>query len=277
MKDTIKSSIIWAGRRLKKGLVRLGYHTRPAFIIIGAQKAGTSSLFAMLSQHPQIVAPARKELHFFDDGEMKYGDFSAYHDLFPLPYALNSGKITFEATPSYLYHPQCAQRICEYSPEMRIIAILRDPVSRAYSGWNMYRSLAGSTDPDQKITAEYRSFEDAVADEIKVIEQTEWSNNPRAYVKRGLYAEQLQRYFNFFPRESCLILDHYDLQFNPEACLREICLFLRINERFHFTVERRHLSSYASSLPQKAADSLRSFYAPHNNDLFALLGREFKW
>ena len=264
------------GKLLRKAFVRLGYHSKPAFIIIGAQKAGTTVLFDMLTQHPKIVGPLRKELHFFDDFEIRYGDFSAYHDAFPLPHQLLFGKITFEGTPSYLYDRECAQRIYDYSPNMKLIAILRDPVRRAYSAWNMYRKFATSPDPLLRKNAELRTFEEAVLADLKVIDRTEWSNNLIAYVKRGIYVEQLQRCFQKFPRESCLVLDQWELLHNTEKCLAETCQFLNIDDKFQFRVERR-ASTYENVIPQRTADILRSFYAPYNRDLFKLLGKEFNW
>ena len=136
-KPKIKRLVTWT----KKELARLGYYSRPAFIIIGAQKSGTSALHSMLRQHPQIMVPGEKELHFFDDGLIRYGDFSTYHSSFPLPFQLSPNKITGEASPSYLYHPDCPKRIYNYSPGMLLVAVLREPVSRAYSGWNMYKKL----------------------------------------------------------------------------------------------------------------------------------------
>jgi hypothetical protein len=270
---------------LRKRLAYLGYYSKPSFIIIGAQKAGTSALFSMLGQHPQITAPRNEEMDFFNGLRIKfivrklgkYGDFLTYHSMFPLPYRLGAGKITFEATPNYLCRPECLQRIYNYSPDMLLIAILRDPVARAYSAWNMYRRFATSPNADYRKLTEYRTFEDVVREQMKVIEHTGWSSSPCTYVGRGVYVEQLQRYFRYFPRDACLILDHHDLLHTPEACLAQLCHFLKIDDTFKFDVIHRNVSTYESDIPKAAADMLRSFYAPHNESLFQLLGREFKW
>lgn len=264
-------------RWLKREAARLGYCSRPSFIIIGAQKAGTSALFSMLGQHPQIVTPAEKEVHFFDGAKIVYGDFSTYHALFPLPYRLSSNQITFEASPSYLYNPECPQRIYDYSANIRLIAILREPVARAYSAWNMFRSFTNSSSPKHRKLAESRTFEEAIAVEMKMIEQTERPADPIAYVRRGIYVEQVQRYFQYFPRGALLILDHSDLLRMPEVCLAQLCRFLEIDDAFRFEIERKNVSNYESDIPEAAAEILHSFYAPHNKSLFRLLGKEFKW
>lgn len=264
-------------KRLAKGFVRLGYYSRPSFLIIGAQKAGTSALFSTLRQHPQLVAPERKELHFFDDGDIKYGDFPSYHNSFHLPPRLFPNKITFEASPSYLYHTECPKRIYEYSQDMLLIAILRDPIARAYSAWNMYRRFADPDNNDRRSLADYRSFEEAVRYEADTIEDTKWENNKIAYIKRGVYVEQIQRYLQYFPRKSLLILDYHDLLHTPEICLRQICNFLGVDDKVEFRVKRANVSSYESAISKGTADFLRTIYMPYNDRLFELLGREFKW
>jgi hypothetical protein len=275
--NAVKTRIKRLARWLKRETARLGYHSRPSFIIIGAQKAGTSALFSMLGQHPQIVAPRVKEIDFFSGLKIKDGDLLTYHSMFPLPYRLASDKITFEATPNYLCHPECAPRIHDYAPDMRLIAILRDPVARAYSAWNMYRGFANSSNAGFRKLAESRTFEAAITDDINMMEQAEYSNSPCTYVRRGIYVEQLQRYFRCFSREALLILDYYDFLHTPDTCLASVCRFLKIDETFKFRIERRNVSNYESDIPKAAADLLRSFYAPHNESLFRLLGREFKW
>jgi hypothetical protein len=273
--NAVKTRIKRFARWLKRGAARLGYYSKPSFIIIGAQKAGTSALFFILRQHPQIVASSVKEIHFFNG--LKYGNFLTYHSMFPLPYRLGLDGITFEASPNYLCRPECPERIYDYAPDMRLIAILRDPVARAYSAWNMYRGFSHSSNPSFRKLAEGRTFEAAITEDINMIEQAEDSNSPCTYVRRGIYVEQLQRYFRYFARDALLILDYHDFLHTPDTCLASVCRFLKIDETFKFRIECRNVSNYESDIPKAAADLLHSFYAPHNESLFQLLGREFKW
>ena len=276
----VKPLLKYLCRCPKRNLVRLGYYAKPSFLIIGAQKAGTSALFSILGQHPQIVAPRSKELAFFYDTEIinghQYGDFLTYHSQFPLPYRLIPGKMTFEATPDYLIFPECPKRIYDYAPDMKLIAILRDPIARAYSGWNMFRGFANSPHATYRSIAESRLFEDAITAEIKLIEQGK-STRPWNYVRTGMYAEHLQRYFQYFSQDAMLILDHADFLRAPDTCLAATCRFLGIDDTFKFNIRFVHVSSYESPIPQEAANILRSFYQPLNASLFKLLKREFEW
>ncbi len=114
----------WIYRRLTSGSRRL-----PDFIILGAQRAGTSSLYYYLSQHPQILPAVRKELHFFDDHYRR--GLGWYRSQFPTRGA--RGTITGEATPYYLSHPHAPARIQRLLPQARLIVLLRNPVERAIS------------------------------------------------------------------------------------------------------------------------------------------------
>jgi hypothetical protein len=187
--NRIRAAIGTILRQGRRGLGWLGYHSRPSFIIIGAQKAGSTAMFTMLGQHPQIVAPKYKELDFFNGLGIQYGDFLTYHSMFPLPYRLTSGKITYQGTPNYLHSPDCPQRIYDYAPDMKLIAVFRDPVARAYSSWTMYRRFANSATSPNKHLAEYKSFEEAIVEELELLEKGS-SRGPGHYVKRGMYIAQ---------------------------------------------------------------------------------------
>lgn len=264
-------------RWTKALLVDLGYHSRPSFMIIGAQKAGTTALYKILNQHPQVIAPQEKEIHYFDEFKLRYKDHWQYHTRFPLPYRLMPNKVTFEASPSYLYHPECPRRIYDYSPEMLFIVILREPVARAFSAWQMYCRFRKAKDPVLRKLAESRSFEQAVKEEIDVLQETSWYNNPIAYVKRGIYVEQLERYFQYFPRGSFLILAHNELVCNMESILKEICTFLGIDERFYFTPVVANSGRYNERIPDNVSQLLYSLYKPYNQKLFSLLGKAYDW
>lgn len=268
---------LWWGKRK---VAQWGYYSNPSFLIIGAQKAGTSALFSMLDQHPQIVAPRNKEPAFFHDkeagGGTKYGDFPAYHAMFPPPHRMVGGRMTYEATPEYLIFPECPKRIHDYDPNLKLIAILRDPVARAYSSWNMFRNYTNSLNPVYRLLTESRTFEDAIAEEIRLIEQGR-NMRPWNYVRTGMYAEHLRRYFQYFSRDALLILDHAALLHAPDQCLATTCRFLGIDDTFAFHQKRVHVSAYESPIPEGAADILRAFYRPLNADLCRLLNREFAW
>jgi predicted RNA-binding Zn-ribbon protein involved in translation (DUF1610 family) len=278
--DEIKatSSIDRFKKNLRKMLVKMGYHSKPAFIIIGAQKAGTSALFEILKQHPQLVAPVKKEVRFFDDfSEITYGDFVSYHDMFPLPYRLNPDKLTFEASPSYLFNPVCPLRIYRYDPEILLIVILREPISRAFSAWKMHRRFAHSSNPFIRKLADHRIFVEAVKEELKELDTNIWEKDLFAYIKRGIYIEQLERYLQYFPRDSLLVIEQSRLLHDPQTAFASVFRFLGINDRFIIKTKLVNSATNNEEMTSEVRDILRSFYRPYNERLFSLLGTEYDW
>ena len=114
------------------------------FLICGTQKGGTSALDAYLREHPEICMADKKEVHFFDNKKFfnkNKPDYSKYHSFFN---PQSSHKLLGETTPIYMYWHDSPRRIWQYSPNMKIIVILRNPIDRAYSHWNMERSKCKS-------------------------------------------------------------------------------------------------------------------------------------
>jgi|SRR5690242_3518862 len=103
----------------------------PHFLIIGAQRCGTTSLFEYLARHPDVAPPSAKELHFFDS-EYHKGD-AWYRERFP---SLRNGFITGEATPYYIFHPHTPTRVRDWNSKVKLIVLLRNPVDRAYSHYH---------------------------------------------------------------------------------------------------------------------------------------------
>lgn len=179
------------------------------FVIAGAQKCGTTTLDAMLRMHPDIVMCERKEAHFFD--QPNCDDYAEYHKLFP-PVA--AGKITGEASPSYLYVDGAIENLRRYSPDMKIVVILRNPAARAYSHWNMLR-MRGEID---------FSFGEAIRREHTLIGAPgDRSTKKFAFLARGRYAGQLKRLRACFPASQCFILkfeNHFsDIEASTDALL----------------------------------------------------------
>jgi hypothetical protein len=275
IKDT--SAVIRLRRRIKRTLVSKGYHSKPSFIIIGAQRAGTTAMFRILRQHPQIVAPRKKELHFFDSMRIRYGDFVTYHEMFPLPHELKPDKLTYEASPSYLYNPDCPERIYRYSPGIRLIVILREPISRAFSAWNMHKGFTRSINPYLRLFADHRSFEEAIKQEVGELEKKDWKTDKFSYIKRGMYVEQLERYLQYLSRDSLLIIEHSHLMRDPQSVFASAFRFLQIDDRVAVRTLRFNVTKYDNEIRLKAWDLLKSVFKPYNQRLFNLLGREYDW
>src|SRR5438105_15608557 len=110
-----------------------------SFVIAGAQKSGTTALNYYLKRHPQIALPVKKELHFFDRDELFAGAPVSYEPLHRMFRPTRPGTIAGENTPIYLYWRPALERIREYNAAIKLIAILRNPIERAFSQWNMQR------------------------------------------------------------------------------------------------------------------------------------------
>ena len=183
----------------------------PDFLLIGGQRCGSTSLYATLCGHPQVLAGAHKEPHFFDNNHLRGEAF--YRRLFPLrAYLRARHAITGEATTHYLSHPAVPGRVAAMLPDVRLITILRDPVERAYSHYQLARRNG----------REPLSFERALAAEPERLagEEARLLSDPayrseaygvQSYRTRGLYLEQLERWWATFPPERLLVLRSEDM------------------------------------------------------------------
>lgn len=263
---------------LKKLIVRAGYNSSPSFLVVGAQKAGTTLLYSYLSQHPQILRPAFKEVHYFDRDENYKKGPSYYFKNFELPYRFNDKQITFEASPDYLFFPKCPGRIYNLIPDVKIIIILRDPIKRAYSAWNMHHFLFKEHSRHQWLH-DPRSFEDAVDLELQ---QGFNDKDIFSYVYRGIYHEQIQRYFDVFGREKVLILDNQDLIHSSQCEFNKITRFLGIDNLNLKSILKDdsfwdNTGKYHKPISEDYNKKLKHFYYTHDNALSILLGKKFSW
>lgn len=248
----------------------IGYATAPSFLIIGAQKAGTTALFAYLDAHPQIVQGATKEMHYFDNFYQRGARW--YHALFPMPHNIRPDQISYEATPKYIYDPAVPARIHAYNPHLKLIALVRNPVDRAYSAWNVYTWNKFG----------YTSFDDMVRGEIALIERdgTGYPGDRHAgFLHRGIYADQLARYFTLFPREQVLILSQESLRGDAAGALHTVTDFLGLRDQDWSAqpYTPANAGTYTEPMSADARARLTTFFRPHNERLYALLGVDYGW
>ena len=190
------------------------------FVIGGTQKGGTSALDSFLRQHPEICMPeTRKELHFFDR-EADDTDYKKYHANFrPKPQHRAIG----EASPMYMYWETAPYRIWKYNPKMKWLLVLRNPVERAFSGWNM----------ETKRGNEKLSFAEAIERESeRCREALPLQHRVYSYVDRGFYAHQVRRLFNIFGEENCLVLLNEELRNDHKNSLDRVFRFLGVDDSF---------------------------------------------
>jgi hypothetical protein len=237
-----------------------------SFVIGGTQKGGTSALDHFLRQHPEICMPADlKEIHFFDREEMfrdNKPDYQKYHDHFrPAP----QQHVLGEASPIYMYWNNAPERIWSYNPEMKWIIILRNPVDRAFSAWNM----------EKRRGAEQLSFADAISQETnRCREALPLQHRVFSYVDRGFYSVQVRRLFNIFGRDKCHVILNEDLQANHDQTLIDLFKFLGVNDSFRPDPTRVFENDYDEPMDANLRSHLMTMFYFDIRELERLLGRD---
>lgn len=272
--------------RLKRMLVSAHYSARekftkivpaslkitPDFMIVGAQKAGTTAMFDYLISHPQVMEPWFKEMDFFNRRRMFANknsyELDDYRTLFSrkstkegLERKLAKSVITGEAS-QYMSFKDTPRRIRDMLPETKIIILLRDPVKRAYSHYCMRKRYGW----------EKESFSEAFYRE-KVSDEMSGSSS---YKYRGLYALHLSWWFESFPKEQLLILESTDVRENKNNVYDSVCGFLGIESFYPDESIESNVGDYEK--PDDASLKLwADFYRPHNQELYTVLNRDFGW
>ena len=253
----------------------------PDFLVLGVQKSGTTSLFQYLMQHRQIASSFKKEVHFFDWNYTKGASW--YRAFFPTRGKVNRRARSFgqylcgEATPYYIFHPGVPKRVHGLLPAAKFIVVLRNPVDRAYSHYQH------SVTRNQETC----SFEEAIAREPERLRgEEEKLNRDEAYVSiphiqhsyfsRGCYADQFQRWFEYFPSESFFIASTEELSANPQIVCDEITDFLELSSQT-VRASRRHNANRYSPMSESFREVLAGRYRDHNQRLYEMLGRDFGW
>jgi Sulfotransferase domain len=257
----------------------------PHFLVIGAQKAGTTTLFDYLAEHPGIGTPTAKELHFFDRLDRFEQGLDWYQAQFPSQWQAFHHKlrnrhplITGEATPSYLFNPMAPQRIAQVLPNIKLIVLLRNPIDRAFSHYQMSRRNG----------KEMLSFEDAIAQEhlrvSAVLERMQ--HDPQyfdsayarySYLSRSIYIHQLAHWCQFFQRDQFLILKSEDFFTDPQATLAQVFQFLALPEYSPQATKVSYAGSYHDAIAPQVRTDLRQFFAPYNQRLYEFLGIDYDW
>jgi hypothetical protein len=218
--------------------------TLPSFFVVGAMRSGTTSLFAALASHPEVFGAQEKELLFFDRHYQRGLDW--YQSKF-------SGSENFtavgEASQSYMYSQEAIRRMAATVPTARLIAILRDPVERAYSHYWLCRSLG----------RESLEFRDALkAEDVRI-------NNGRAldrfdfsYVDRGRYLAQLQFICSHFDPSQLHVLLFDDLRGRPQQTFALVCRALGVDDEFRSTLVEHPLNAFQRFRSQKVRKLTKS-------------------
>lgn len=251
----------------------------PDFLIIGAKRCGTTSLFSHLPEHPSISKSHHDNMGFFNDNF--HLGVNWYKSFFPtishkIKIQKQYGKfLAFDVTTRYMESKTTAENIKKTKPDMKIIIMLRNPVDRAYSQFNV----------SVKEKAERLDFEKAISEEISRLnyeldesqrKSLEFSISDRHYIKKGLYAKQLKPWFDIFSKENILVLSTEEFKRNGREIYKEIFSFLDIPD---FKINGKEMMEKGDYLPMKVNTRkiLLDFFREHNEELFELIGKKFEW
>ena len=252
----------------------------PDFLIIGAKRCGTTSLFHHLPEHPSIAKSHHDNIGFFNDnfhlGVNWYRSFFStisYKKKMQKKY----GKfLSFDVTTRYMESRRTAENVKKIKPEIKIIIMLRNPIDRAYSQFNV--SVRDRT--------ENREFQDAISQEINMLEQEfrdkddtklhEFSNDDRHYIKKSLYAMQLKPWFELFPRNNILVLSTEEFKKDDSLTYKQIFNFLNIPK---FSIKGKKLMEKGNYSPMKkdTREILSDYFKDHNEELFKLIEKKYEW
>jgi hypothetical protein len=289
----IPEPLIELGRRAVRGYgkVTAGIRPGPDFLLIGAKRGGSTSLYHMLLRHPRILplfpsgrfvlkTTDTKGIHYFDSNYER-GE-AWYYSHFPTSLgrrraAREAGGdiVVGEASPYYLFHPLAAERAARTVPAVRILLIVRDPVERAFSHYRE-RHREG---------AEELTFEEALEAETNRLigEEERIKRNPRyksyaheqqSYRAQGEYAPALARWLQFFPRERLLVAAAEDFYANPQSVCDRIFGFLGLPPS-PLGESARWNAAPSADLKPETRRRLVEHYAGFNAQLEKLLGQTF--
>jgi hypothetical protein len=262
----------WFFRRLTAHLRQL-----PNCYIVGAQKAGTSSLYHYLIQHPLIHKSYLKEVHYFDGGlNPEIDNYKRNLNWYKAHFSIKKNKnaINIDATPFYLFHPQVPKRIASLTPEAKIIILLRNPVHRAISHYYHVKRHGFETLP---ITEAFEMESLRLAHAYQTKDYKDINFRLYSYKARGLYLDQIKRYHQVFNKNQTLIIDSNDLFLNTEKTINTVFKFLNLPIVKIPDLQSKNVGKNKQHIDAEFIHQLYHYYAEHNEQLFDYLGKRFNW
>jgi hypothetical protein len=255
----------------------------PSFMVVGGQRCGTTTIFIALSRHPQILRPV------VEKGTDYYTLYSSrgnawYRAQYPLRTSAERRTASygppaaFEACTYYMFHPFAMERIARDYPDLKLVAMLRDPVERAYSAYK--HEYARGFDSEPSFMRALELEDGRLAGEIEKMAADpayeSFSHRHHAYRTRGQFAEQLDRVFRNFAREQVHVMDSEAFFDDPAKEYRKLLQFLGLEDREPAQISR-HNAHPSSPMPADARAFLSAHYRKHDERLADLLGRSPHW
>lgn len=253
----------------------------PDFLIIGAARAGSTSLYEYLLAHPQVGSPSHKEIHYFDNNFERGTGWYRRH--FPTlsererTKRLRGAFRTGEASPYYVFHPLAPERVRQALPEARLVVLLREPGARAYSQYQLERRSERETLTfEEALEAEPKRLE---GEEDRIREDPSYQSEAHrhfSYLARGLYAAQLESWFGEFPRDQLLVLLAEDFFADPGGTYRRALDHLGLERIALPRYETFNYASYSTMKPE-TRKYLADYFREPNQRLEELLGVALDW
>lgn len=265
------------------GRVTAPLRVLPSFLVVGGQRCGTTSLHRALRQHPAVVdASLKKGVHYFDLHYGKGGGWYRGHFPFAmttrrLARRLGTSVLAGESTPYYMFHPLAPARIADDLPGVRLIAMLRDPVERAYSAYTHERARGyESLGFAEAVDAE----PERLAGEVERLRNdpgyVSHAHQHNAYLTRGQYVEQLRALEAAVGRDRLLVLDSHRLFDDPGAVLLEVLDFLALPPDPGMSLSH-HNERPRAALDTRLRSRLEAHFQPYDQALAAWWGRPVSW
>lgn len=264
------------------GWLTARWRLQPDFLVVGAQRAGTTTLYRILSEHPGVLRPTQsKGIGYFD--EEHHRGMRWYRAHFPLARAARRGRgglprrLTFESRGYYLHHPLAPARIAAELPDVKIVVVVREPVERAYSAYR-HEHARGFEDLDFPTALERE--EERLAGEVEAMvadpDYRSHAHRHQAYLARSRYAEQVRRFVDALGPERVHVVDAGHLFTDPGPELERLEDFLGL-ERWQPARVEQWNARPSSPLEPGLAARLDEYFAPHDEALAALTGRRPSW
>ena len=257
------------------------FRVLPDFIIPGETKCGTTSFYHCLTQHPDVYAADVKEPRNFIDHPQSYL-FCRCH------YPLVSTKIyhktfrskrflTGEASAEYLSQFNVPKNISSLLPHVKLIVLMRNPVFRAYSDYQMFRNAGTVSESfDQIVTQNIAWLSDPRLKPL-IHAASQVVHNPIRYVMKGLYARNIKHWLRFFPKDQFMFIKSEDFFRDPQRILDEVFDFLGLRGFRYERFPKKRVGQYNAPMAEETMQRLLEFYRPHNEELYELLDKDFEW
>jgi Sulfotransferase domain len=261
-----------------------GRRMLPGFLIVGAQRCGTTSMARILGQHPAVAnAAMHREVHYFDNAYNR--SLAWYRSHFPLVVrarraaaVLNVAPIAFESSPYYMFHPLAAQRILHDLPGVKLLVLLRDPVERTYSAHAHEVAHGFETETYERAMELEESRLNGEAERI-LADPTynSYSHQHHSYRARGHYAEQLERLAGLFGPGRIHVVDSGDFFAQPRPSYERVLDFLGLPRAGYPDFRRRNARPRSAPMPSSIRAELEEYYRPHDERLARWLPRDPSW